>query len=162
MNLGALCLAPASLRAFLVGDSRSLHSRGDHAIDFAPNIAALELLTLNELRTLWAKEYGAPPLLRSPNLLRMIMAWRLQARLHGGLDRATRRKLKRSGPVFAEGLDLGPGTRFTRNWQGRTEEVVVEQYGFRWNGNSYPELVRRRACDDGHAAERSEVFRPAR
>jgi hypothetical protein len=68
------------------------------------------------------------------------LAWRLQAKLHGGLDRATRRKLKRNGPVFAEGLNLGPGTRFTRNWQGTTQEVVVEQHGFRWNGGSYPSL----------------------
>jgi hypothetical protein len=124
----------------LVRDLGSLHSRGEQAIDPATNIAALELLTLIELRALWAKEYGAPPLLRSPDLLRMILAWRLQAKLHGGLDRATRRKLKRSGPVFAEGLDLASGTRFARNWQGRTEEVVVEQHGFRWNGSSYPSL----------------------
>jgi hypothetical protein len=124
----------------LVGGSTSLNSREDHAIDTAINIAALELLSLVELRALWAKEYGACPPLRSPDLLRMILAWRLQAKMHGGLDRATRRKLNRSGPVLAEGLNLGPGTRFTRIWQGRTEEVVVEQHGFRWNGNSYPSL----------------------
>jgi hypothetical protein len=70
----------------------------------------------------------------------MIVAWRLQAKLHGGLDRATRRKLKATGPVFAEGVQLGPGTRLTRTWQGRIEEVVVELHGFRWNGSSYPSL----------------------
>ena len=134
-----MCACP--LLAGLLGRRRKVSSQPrDHAIDYANNIAALEPLSLVELRVLWAKEYGTVPLLRSPDLLRMILAWRLQARLHGGFDRATRRKLNRSGPVFAEGLDLGPGTRLTRNWQERTAEVVVEQYGFRWNGSSYPSL----------------------
>ena len=35
---------------------------------------------------------------------------------------------------------FGPGTRIAHVWQGRTEEVVVEHHGFRWNGSSYPSL----------------------
>jgi hypothetical protein len=106
----------------------------------SPDIAALERLSLLDVRAEWAKHYGAPPPLRSPDLLRLVLAWRLQATAHGGLDPVTRRKLKRTGPVFAEGLNLGPGTTLTREWQGKTQEVVVEKNGFRWGGDCYPSL----------------------
>lgn len=105
-----------------------------------PDTVALEPLSLVELRALWAKHYGTAPTLRSPDLLRLILAWRLQTKIHGGLDRATRRKLKRTGPIFAEGLNLGPGTKLTRQWQGQAEEVTVEENGFRWKGDCYPSL----------------------
>jgi hypothetical protein len=106
----------------------------------APEITSLESLSLAELRREWADRFGAPPALRSPDLLRIVLAWRIQAKVHGGLNLATRRKLKRNGPVFAEGLDLGPGTALMRRWQGQTEEVIVGRHGFRWKGNSFPSL----------------------
>lgn len=105
-----------------------------------PEIASLETLSLADLRLEWAKIFGAPPPLRSPDLLRLTLAWRLQAKVHGGLALSTRRKLKRTGPLFVEGLDLGPGTKLTRRWQGQLEEVIVERLGFRWKGNSFPSL----------------------
>jgi hypothetical protein len=104
------------------------------------NIAALESLGLRELRAEWAKHYGAAPRLRSPDLLRLILAWRLQAKAHGGLNVDLRRKLKRTGPALTEGLKLGPGTRLIREWDGRTEDIIVEKNGFRWRGASYPSL----------------------
>ena len=54
-----------------------------------------------------------------------MLAWRLQATAFGGLDRETRRVLARSGPVQAEGLDLGPGTVLRREWRGEIAEVHV-------------------------------------
>jgi hypothetical protein len=105
-----------------------------------PEIASLESLSLIELRAEWAKRFGSAPALRSPDLLRLILAWRLQAKTHGGLDPATRRKLKRTGPVLAEGLDLGPGSKLTREWQGHRHIVIVEQQGFRWDDEMYPSL----------------------
>ena len=106
----------------------------------APDTAALEPLSLVQLRGEWSKHFGQAPSLRSPDLLRLVLAWRLQATAHGGLDSRIRRKLVRTGPVFAEGLYLGSGTRLTREWQGQTEEVIVEKNSFRWNGDSYPSL----------------------
>jgi hypothetical protein len=105
-----------------------------------PDIVALESLSLGELRAEWAKHHGAVPALRSPDLLRLILAWRLQAKAHGGLNVGLRRKLKRRGPALAEGLKLGVGTRLTREWEGRTEDVIVEKNGFRWRGHIYPSL----------------------
>lgn len=105
-----------------------------------PNIAALEALSLAELRQEWSRHFGQAPQLRSADILRMILAWRLQAKARGGLDRATRRKLQRHGRVIAEGLDLGVGTKLKREWQGQVEEVLIEHYGFSWKGELYPSL----------------------
>ena len=69
-----------------------------------------------------------------------MLAWRLQAEALGGLDRESRRQLKRRGPLQPEGLALGVGTRLRREWQGRLVEVEIEASGFRWQGTLYPSL----------------------
>lgn len=103
-------------------------------------VTNLEPLDLKGLRAEWAKHYGTPPPLRSPDLLRLILAWRLQAKADGGLDRATRRKLKGTGKLVAEGMQLGVGTKLKREWQGQVEEVLIEQHGFSWKGQLFPSL----------------------
>jgi hypothetical protein len=103
-------------------------------------VEALERLDLEGLRAVWRRHFAPPPKLRSPELLRLSLAWRLQAIAHGGLDRETRRKLTRSGPVQAEGLELGVGARLRRQWQGQTVEVVVERDGFRYEDTVFPSL----------------------
>ena len=103
-------------------------------------VGALAGLDLEGLRAAWRARYGAPPLLRSVELLRLMLAWRLQAAALGALDREARRQLKRRGALEAEGLALGIGARLRREWQGRTVEVEVEALGFRWQGTLYPSL----------------------
>ena len=103
-------------------------------------VAEIEQLDLEGLRTFWGQRYGAPPPLRSVPILRMMLAWRVQVAALGGLDSQSRRTLGRKGKVRAEGLDLGIGARLTRQWQGRTHEVLVEAGGFRWEGQSYRSL----------------------
>ncbi len=100
----------------------------------------IERAGLEDLRKLWGQRYGAPPPLRSVPLLRMLLAWRVQAEELGGLDVETRRALSRKGPVRAEGLDLGIGACLTREWQGRTYKVVVEAGGFRCDDRTYRSL----------------------
>ena len=109
--------------------------------DLSNLISSIETMDLDALREEWGKRYGAPPPLRSVPLMRMILAWRLQAEVFGGLDDETRRILARSGPVEAEGKELGIGARLTRNWKGRTVEVIVEEGGFRWNGTTFRSLT---------------------
>ncbi len=103
-------------------------------------VSEIEKLDLEGLRSFWGQRYGAPPSLRSVPILRMLLAWRVQSEAMGGLDSESRRTLGRKGKVRAEGLDLGIGARFTRQWQGRTHEVLVEVGGFRWQGQSYRSL----------------------
>lgn len=108
--------------------------------DLANEVEALRRLDLEALRKEWRGRFGEPPSLRSADLLRLMLAWRMQAAVFGGLDRETRRQLSRRGPVLAEGLNLGPGAVLRRQWRGRTVEVTVEADGFRWEGNHYPSL----------------------
>ena len=103
-------------------------------------VETLERLDLDGLRAAWRGRYGPPPLLRSPELLRLMLAWRMQTVALGGLDPEMRRLLRRRGAVQAEGLELGVGATLTRKWQGQTVEVIVEQDGFRWEGRIYPSL----------------------
>jgi hypothetical protein len=103
-------------------------------------IAAIEQLDLDALRAMWRSQWGPAPTLRSPDLLRMIIGWRLQAHVHGGLDDEIRRKVRRKATIEAEGLALGAGATITRLWQGRTFEIEIEDKGFRWEGTLYPSL----------------------
>ena len=100
----------------------------------------IEQLDLEGLRKFWGQRYGAPPPLRSVPIMRLLLAWRVQSDALGGLDSESRRTLGRKGKVCAEGLDLGIGARLTRQWQGRTHEVLVEVGGFRWEGQTYRSL----------------------
>src|SRR3546814_18764542 len=91
-------------------------------------VHALSLLDLEGLRAAWRGRHGPPPPpLRSVELLRLMLAWRIQAEAQGGLDRETRRQLQRRGPLQVEGLSLGVGAKLRREWQGRVVEVEVEQ-----------------------------------
>ena len=103
-------------------------------------VEALTRLNLDDLRRVWRTHWGEPPKLRSPDLLRLLIAWRLQAVAYGGLDAATRRLLVRTGPTRAEGLHLGNGAVLRRTWQGRTVEVTVSDSGFLWQGKRYRSL----------------------
>ena len=100
----------------------------------------LACLDLEGLRAVWQKSHGPPPPLRSPDLLRLILAWRIQATEAGGLDAQTRKALARKGPVRSEGLDLGIGARLTRTWKGHKVEVTVEEDGFCWEGQRFASL----------------------
>lgn len=103
-------------------------------------VEALAGLGLDALRAIWSDCLGPPPKLRSPDLLRLMLAWRLQAQHLGGLDHDTRRKLGGRGPTVPEGRHLGTGAILRRDWQGQRIEVVIETDGFRWNGTLWPSL----------------------
>lgn len=103
-------------------------------------VAKIARMDLDELRETWRERYGAPPPLRSVPIMRLQLAWRIQAKAFGGLDAQTRKALGRSGAIEAEGKHLGIGARLTRTWQGRMVELVVEEGGFRWENQLYPSL----------------------
>jgi len=108
--------------------------------DIEAQVAAIDDMSLDELRHRWKQRYGDPPPLRSVPIMRMILAWRLQAETFGGLDSESLRILARSGSPQAEGKQLGVGARLTRKWKGRPVEVIVEEGGFRWNDQLFPSL----------------------
>jgi hypothetical protein len=108
--------------------------------DLELEVEALQGLNLHQLRDEWRERIGAPPKIRSPEMLRLLLAWRIQAIALGGLDRETRKALSRKGRVVAEGQDLGIGTTFRRTWNGEEQIVTVVEDGFEWKGRRFKSL----------------------
>lgn len=108
--------------------------------EVSEDVGALERLDLAALRELWAERFGPAPRFRSVELFRLMLAWRLQAQVHGGLDPAIRKALRSTGPLVAEGQELGVGAVIRRQWQGDDVIVTVAQDGFVWNGSTFRSL----------------------
>src|SRR5258708_13628820 len=82
-----------------------------------------------------------------------MIAYRLQAERLGDLDRDTQRFLDqvatgtRNGGELHAGRDhpsrhgLQPGTILVREWDGKSQRVVVLDEGFAWNGTTYRSLT---------------------
>ena len=109
-------------------------------VELSAEISRIGALDLSGLREIWEQRYGASPTLRSAEILRRLLAWRIQAEDSGGLDRLTRRLLARKRVEDAEGFHLGVGARLTRIWNGREVEVIVENDGFRCDGRLFASL----------------------
>jgi len=109
-------------------------------LDVEAQVGALEDLDLHALRDKWRERFGAPPNFRSTGMLRLLLAWRIQAVALGGLDRDTLAALARTGRVVAEGHDLGIGATLRRVWNGEDHVVTVVDKGFEWNGRTFKSL----------------------
>ena len=103
-------------------------------------IEGLDELNLEQLREKWRTRFGMPPRIGSPQLFRLMLAWRMQMAVQGGLDPNTRAALRRSGRVVAEGQNLGQGAIIKRQWQGQEVLVEVVDGGFAWNGETFKSL----------------------
>ncbi len=103
-------------------------------------VRALAPLDLAGLRAAWARQFGPAPKLRSVDLLRLMLAWRIQAKALGGLDPPTRKALARKKAGAVEGQSQGHGAVFRRVWQGQMIEAIVETDGFRFEGRLYRSL----------------------
>lgn len=103
-------------------------------------LAALANLDLDQLRQEWRKRFGLPPKLRSPQLLALMLAYRIQAAEEGGIDVELRRTLRRPSAAKTVSV-LTPGTMLAREWNGIRHEVTVEPGGqVRWKGQDYTSL----------------------
>ena len=121
-------------------------------IDLEEEIARLRDLDLPGLRARWRSVFRRQAPEHLPrNLLLRIIAYRLQAERLGDLDRDTRRFLDRVAAADRNGDELPPsvhrrnhglqpGTTLVREWEGKSERVVVLDEGFGWNGTSYRSL----------------------
>jgi Protein of unknown function (DUF2924) len=111
-------------------------------------IARLRSLGLEDLRREWRRMYDSDAPRVSRDLLILGLGYRLQEIEHGGLGKATRRKLQtmakalrntgRVGPMPS--LSLKPGARLIREWHRRTHIVTVTENGFKFAGTSYASL----------------------
>ena len=107
----------------------------------ADEIAALDALSSPELRLRWSALTGTPVPRVSPALLRMALAWELQARAHGGLSRETTRTLDQLARGVTRTQPQSAGMRLVREWQGRVHVVTVgEDQVIRWDGRDWGSL----------------------
>ncbi len=95
-------------------------------------------LSLSELREDWRTRFGSPPMHRAADLLRRVLAWRIQAEVQGGFDAATRRLLSKGDSKLYTAPQ--PGMRLARDWAGRRHEVVVLDGRIIYEGQTYGSL----------------------
>jgi hypothetical protein len=117
-------------------------------------IAHLRGLDLKGLRSRWQGVFQRPSPEHLPrHLLFAIIAYRVQADRFGDLDHETRQVLdrtnsKETGSAVSARLvcfdqkrtELTPGTMLVREWDRRSQRVMVMADGFAWNGQSYDSL----------------------
>jgi len=109
--------------------------------DLARELAALVPLSLSQLRTRWTDTTDKPVPRVSAGLLRLALAWELQAAVHGGLSRPMRQKLEQMGRGNTETRALQPGMRLIREWNGTVHVVTVSDDGaIVWNDQSWKSL----------------------
>ena len=110
-------------------------------------------MTAADLRALWSERLGKPPpRTLSGRLLRLGLAWQMQAMRDGGESQSDRRswaavEARRSAGATPRAAISGvapggpdAGTRLLRCWGGETYEVFVREGAVEWNGQSYGSL----------------------
>jgi hypothetical protein len=117
-------------------------------------IAHLRGLDLKGLRSRWQSVFQRPaPAHLTRHLLFAVIVYRIQADRFGDLDHPTKQVLdgtvaKEAGPAMSVRLasfdqkrtELTPGTVLVREWDRRSQRVMVMADGFAWNGQSYDSL----------------------
>ena len=104
-------------------------------------LAALAALSSEALRARWTALTGSPSPRVSPSLLRLALAWEIQARAQGGLSRATQQKLAQLAVGRTRTEAARPGMRLVREWQGKVHVVTVgEDQVVRWQEREYRSL----------------------
>lgn len=104
-------------------------------------LAALATMSSAQLRLEWQRLVGAPAPKISPSLLRLALAWEIQARAYGGLSRATQQKLDQLARGKAKTDAALPGMRLVREWNGTAHIVTVgEDKVIRWNEREWRSL----------------------
>ena len=110
-------------------------------------LARLATMKPAELRSRWHEVYRnvAPNI--SPDLLRRGIAYRLQEKALGKLPSHIERELDRlngkggtSAPTPSRLGPILPGTRFVREWNGKTIAVTATEGGFEWDNDTYGSL----------------------
>ncbi|RWI92117.1 DUF2924 domain-containing protein [Mesorhizobium sp.] len=127
-------------------------------LDIEVKVAAVGDLTRGELAAGWLKIYGVPaPKGARRVFLERAIAWHLQAKAFGGIDKETLRFLFKASVtqpvrVDAAGRDEASersrssrplpsaGARLIREWHGKTNVVDVVATGFIWEGKTYRSL----------------------
>ena len=113
-------------------------------------IQALARLDLNSLRAEWRRRWGAPPKLRSRELLAHALAYKIQVDAYGDLPAPMKRRAAELARRFnadrsyrpTPGPNLTVGCSLVREWGGVRHEVKVIEGGFSYQEQTFASLSR--------------------
>ncbi len=112
-------------------------------------LTLLPKMSKPQLLTLWSNVSKTPPPRQvRRDLLIRILAYRIQAQAYGGLSTAARKRLRDLARKFeanpnaelSGAVQIKPGTRLIRDWQGQSHRVTVLENGYEYAGKRYPSL----------------------
>lgn len=104
-------------------------------------LAALATMSPAQLRERWSQASKKPLPRLSPTMLRLALAYILQAGVLGGLSRAAQQRLDQATAAKTQTRSASPGMRLVREWQGRVHIVTIgETGGVEWNGQTWRSL----------------------
>jgi hypothetical protein len=104
-------------------------------------LAGLATMSSAQLRERWSKVTGRTVPKVSPAMLRLALAYELQAKAHGGLPRATQRTLAQLSTAKTRTSPALPGMRLVREWNGVVHVVTVGDDGvLRWSEREWGSL----------------------
>ncbi len=119
--------------------------------DLEKELSALAKMPRIELQDRWRRLYGAePPAHISRDLMVRTIAYRIQEREYGGLDKNTKRRLRSLARALesegerslSTGPTLKPGAKLIREWHGKTYTVTALEEGFEFKGKRFRSLSR--------------------
>jgi Protein of unknown function (DUF2924) len=143
--------ALSQAQCLIVPGEASYRTRTEAAVPdlLTEQIAALEALSIEQLRNRWAEAYGKLPAPCSHRqFLVRGLAHRLQENALGGLASAPRRHLadlagrleRDPETALSVPLRIKPGTRLIRAWRGERHQVTVLENEFAYRGARYRSL----------------------
>jgi hypothetical protein len=108
------------------------------ATNVEAEVRSIERVNLAALRDFWRARWGPAPKLRAVELLRMIIAWRIQAEAEGGLRTEVKARLRSSSMPRIPNPPAG--TRLTREYRGELYTVEIGEGVIRHAGRTYRSL----------------------
>lgn len=110
-------------------------------MDVEQELAAVQTMSLAELRERWVRVVAGPVPKVSEKMLRLALAWEIQAKAFGGLSRETTCKLDQLARGLTKTDAARPGMRLVREWQGRAHVVTIDEENvIRWEDREYRSL----------------------
>ena len=109
--------------------------------ELSDELAVLEAMDKTALGDQWAKLTGRPIPKASAQMLRLAVAYELQAKLGRGLPRKIRQRVDQaaSGKTITQGIR--PGMRLAREYGGKLHVVVIGENGeILWNEREWRSL----------------------
>lgn len=109
--------------------------------DLGIELKSLRELSRKKLEEQWRSLFKAPPPASfTPDLMTRGIAYRLQERATGGIDKSVRSQLEAGSQLARQNQGLRPGNRLVRRWRGTDYVVEVTSDGFEHDGQTFGSL----------------------